>query len=107
MIKESWTTAGWILFISLLISLFTLVIYLSEAGFSDQELNLLLVILRYSSFAVLVSSVYFFITGIIRIVKKPSVYSVLLVIFSIFGVLYGAGIIIVDAFITVITNGQT
>jgi hypothetical protein len=107
MIKESWTPAGWIIFFSLLISLFTLIIYLSEAGFSDEELFFLLAILRYSSFTVCVCSVFFCVTGIINLFRKPSVYSVLLVIFSILGALYGAGIIIVDAFITTITSGQS
>jgi hypothetical protein len=105
MIKESWTPAGWILFFSFTISLFTLFIYLTETGFTDEELFLLLAILRYSSFTVCVCSVFFFITGIIRLFKKPSAGKVLLVIFSVFGVLYGAGIIIVDAFITTITSG--
>jgi hypothetical protein len=107
MIKESWTPARWILLFSFTISLFTLIIYLAETGFSDEELFLLLVIMRYSSFTVCVSSIFFLVTGIIRLFKKLSVYSVLLVIFSVLGALYGAGIIIVDAFITTITKGQS
>jgi len=107
MLKETRTPAGWILLISLLISIFTMIIYLSETGFSDEELFLLLIIVRYSSFAVCVSSVFFFITGIISLVKKPSLYSILTVVLSVIGALYGAGIIIVDAFIATITSGQS
>jgi hypothetical protein len=104
MIKESRTPAVWILFFSLTVSLLTLIIYLTENGFSDEELFLLLAILRYSSFTVIVASLFFCITGIVTLIKKPSVYRVLQVLFSVFGVLYGAGIIIVDAFITTITR---
>ncbi|MDR2941956.1 MAG: hypothetical protein LBV17_05145 [Treponema sp.] len=107
MIKESWMPAGWILCFSFTISLFTLIIYLTENGFSDKELFLLLAIMRYSSFTVCVSSIFFCITGIIRLFKKPSVYSVFTVIFSVLCILYGAGIIIVDALITTITGGQS
>jgi len=107
MIKESRAPAGWILFFSFLISLFTLIVYLAETEFSDEELFLLLVIMRYSSFMVCISSMFFFVTGIISLFRKPTVYSVLLVIFSILGVLYGTGIIMVDAFITTITGGQS
>jgi len=107
MIKESWTPAGWILFFGFSISLFTLIIYLTETGFSDKELFMLLAIMRYSSFTVCVSSIFFFVTGIIRLFRKPSAYYVLMVIFSFFGILYGAGIIIVDVFITTITGGRS
>jgi hypothetical protein len=105
MIKEIRTPAKWILFFSFLISLFTLMIYLAETGFSDEELLLLLTILRYSSFAVCVCSLFFCITGIIHLFRKPAVYYVLMVIFSVLGALYGAGIVIVDAFITSVTYG--
>jgi len=107
MIKESWQPARWILFFSFSISLFTLIIYLTENGFSDKELFLLLAIVRYSSFTVCVSSMFFFITGIIRLFKEPSVHYVFVVIFSFFGILYGAGIIIIEVFITIITNLQS
>ena len=107
MIKESRTPAGWVLFFSLLTSLFTLIIYLSENGYSDEELMFLLVILRYSSFTVSVSSLFFFVTGIISLIKKFTVYSLLQVIFSVLGVFYGAGIIIVNALIATITGGQS
>jgi hypothetical protein len=107
MIKESRRPAGWILIFSLIISLLILVIYLSETGFADEELLLLLAILRYSSFAVCVSSIFIFVTGIICLTKKISVYLILQVIFSVLCVFYGAGIIIIDAFITTITGGQS
>ncbi|MDR0301239.1 MAG: hypothetical protein LBI04_02885 [Treponema sp.] len=106
MIKESRTSARWILLLSFTISLITLIIYLTETALSDEELFLLLALLRYSSFTVCVSSVFFFITGIISLFKNFSVNLVLQVIFSILGILYGSGIIIVDAFLDVITRGQ-
>jgi len=107
MIKESRVPAGWILFFSLLISFFTLIIYMSENGFSDKELFFLLAILRYSSFTVCVSSLFFFITGIVSLVKEPDFVSVIIVIFSVIGVFYGAGIVLIDAFISIVSRGQT
>jgi len=105
MIKESRKTAGWILLFSFLVSLFTLIIYMLETGFEDKELLLLLAIMRYSSFTVFVSSMFFFITGIISLVKKVSVQLIIQVFLSFLGVFYGAGIIVVDAFISTISNG--
>jgi hypothetical protein len=105
MIKESRKPASWVLIFSLIVSLFTFIVYLSETGFSDEELFLLLSILRYSSFSVVVSSIFFFVTGIISLTRKVTAPLILQVIFSLLGVFYGAGIIVVDAFITTITNG--
>jgi len=107
MIKESYASAGWILFFSFIISFLTLIIYMFENGFSDKELFFLLAILRYSSFTVCVSSIYFFITGIISLFKKIDFQSVLIVVFSVLGVFYGAGIVVIDAFISIISNGQS
>ena len=105
MIKEIRKSAGWILLISFIISLLTLVIYMLETGFADKELLLLLAILRYSSFTVFISSIFYLVTVIISLTKKRSVFLYLQVLFSILGVFYGAGIIAVDAFITTISNG--
>jgi hypothetical protein len=105
MIKESRKTSGWILLFSFLVSLFTLIVYILETSLADKELFLLLAIMRYSSFTVFVSSMFFFITGIISLVKKFSVILILQVFFSFLGVFYGAGIIVADAFISTITNG--
>jgi hypothetical protein len=105
MIKESRKTAGWILLFSFLVSLFTLIVYILESGFEDKELFLLLAIMRYSSFTVFISSMFFFITGIISLVKKATVLLFFQVFISVLGVFYGAGIIVIDAFISTITNG--
>jgi len=78
-----------------------------ENGFSDKELFFLLAILRYSSFTVCVCSVFFFITGIISLFKKFEFQAVLIVVFSCLGVFYGAGIIVIDAFISIISSGQS
>ena len=105
MIKEIKKPAGWIILFSFLISIITLIIYLLEPGFSDEELIFLLVIMRYSSFTVCISSIFFLVTGIISLAKKRTLYLILQVLFSVLGVFYGAGIIVIDAFITTITNG--
>jgi hypothetical protein len=105
MIKKLRKPAGWLLLFTLLVSFATLIIYLSDAGFSDEKLFLLLAVLRYSSFTVFVSSMFFFISGIISLVKKFTLRLFLQVFFSVLGVFYGAGITVVDAFISTITNG--
>ena len=104
MIIESRKTAGWVLLFSFLVSLFTLIVYLIETGLSDKEFFLLLAIMRYSSFTVFVSSMFFVVTGIISLVKKFSVRLILQVFLSVLGVFYGVVIIVVDAFISTITN---
>jgi hypothetical protein len=105
MIKESRKTAGWILLFSFLVSIFTLIVYMLETGLEDKELFLLLAFMRYSSFTVFVSSLFYFITGIISLVKKASVKLIFHVFISLLGIIYGAGIIVIDAFISTITNG--
>jgi hypothetical protein len=47
------------------------------------------------------------VTGIVRLFINPSLNNGLLVLFSILGALYGAGIVLLDAFITTITGGQS
>jgi hypothetical protein len=104
-INEIRKPAGWILLSSFLVSLFTLIIYLLGTGIADKDLFLLLAIMRYSSFTVLISSIFFLVTVIISLIEKRSVFLFLQVLFSVLGIFYGTGIMAVDAFITTISNG--
>ena len=100
------SSAVWILAACLSISTAALFFYLSETDFSDETLFWLLSVLRYSSFFVCICSVYLFITGIFNFFRKPSVLSVMGVFMFLFFALYGACIIVVDAFIISITGGN-
>jgi len=103
--KISVNPAVWILIFSFAVSAVSLGIYLAESDFSDKTLFFLLGVMRYSSFMVLFCSIFLLIAGIGRLVKKPSLQAVLKIILSFCTALYGAGIIIMDAFIITITGG--
>ena len=99
--------AVWILAVSFVFSLITLIAYLSELDYSDETLFFLLSVLRYSSFFVCVSSIYLLIACIIQIIRSPSIRSAAGIFLFILSALYGAGMIILDAFITSISGGNT
>jgi len=105
LINELRKPAGWILLSSFIISLFSLVIYLLETSVEDKDIALLIAIMRYSSFTVFLSSIFFLITVIISLTEKRSASLFLQALFSVLGVFYGAGIMAVDAFITTISSG--
>jgi hypothetical protein len=98
--------AIWILALCFFVSMITLGVYLTEKDFPDEKLIFLLVILRYSSFMVCICSVYLLIDSIVCIIRKPSVLFVIRIIVSFCCVLYGTGIIIMDAFINSISRGM-
>jgi hypothetical protein len=94
-----------VLAMGIFISMIALVIYLSETDFSDEALFFILRILRYSSFFVCICSVYLLVDGILLVIKKPSLIFMVRTIMSFICLLYGAGIIIMDAFIISLTEG--
>lgn len=97
--------AVWILAFSFAVSAVTLGVYLAESDYSDKTLLFLLGVLRYSSFLVCVCSIFLLITGIGALIKKPSPLSALRVVLFFCSTLYGAGIIVIAAFIISITGG--
>jgi len=103
--KKSVNPAVWILIFSFVVSAVSLGIYLAESDFSDKTLFFLLGVMRYSSFMVLFCSIFLIIAGIGRLIRKPSVPAVLKIILSFFTAMYGAGIIVYDAFIITFTGG--
>ncbi|MCL2243654.1 MAG: hypothetical protein FWC03_04210 [Treponema sp.] len=96
----------WILGLSLLISVISLVLYLRESDYSDERLLSLLSVLRYSSFFVCFFSIFLLAASIIRVFRRPSALPVLGIVLSIFTTLYGALIIILDAAIISFTGGS-
>jgi uncharacterized membrane protein len=98
--------AVWILAASFTASIITLIIYYLEIDFSDESLLFMLSILRYTSFLVFISSLFLVITGIIRVIKKPSVVSVITLILPLFAAIYGVCIIIIGIFILAFMGGS-
>jgi hypothetical protein len=94
-----------ILSIGIFISMFALVVYLTETDFSDETLFFLLAVLRYSSFFVCICSVYLLVDSIVFLVRSPSLLNVIRMIVSLCCVLYGSGILIMDAFINSFSEG--
>ena len=96
----------WILGLSFIISLTSLILYLKESEYSDEKLLLLLSILKYSSFFVCFFSVFLLISCVIRIIRRLSVLPVLGIFLSICTALYGAAIILLEAAIISFTGGS-
>ena len=91
---------------SFAVSVIALIVYLIEKDYSDETLYLLLTVLRYSSLLVCICSIFLLAAGIAGLIRKPSVLSFTGVILSVFFTLYGAGIMIIDAFIVSFTGGN-
>lgn len=96
---------AWILVASFAVSFTALIIYLAEASFSDINLYLLLIVLRYSAFIICLCSLHkmiMHIYGIIRHYKfRPKKFVIFLGFF-----LYGVSIILFEAFISAISGGN-
>ena len=94
-----------IVLICLFFSLASLGIYLDESGYPDGVLFSLLMILRYSSFLMCISSVYLLVNSTIQLIRKPSVLMVFMLFLSFFCALFGASMVIIEAFIFTIAGG--
>jgi hypothetical protein len=97
--------AIWILSIGILISMTVLVIYMAENDYSDDTLFFLLAVLRYSAFFICVCSIYLLVDSIVLLVRFSTVFYIVRIVFSFLCLIYGAGIIIMDAVIISITEG--
>jgi len=99
---------SWLLVISFLFSIVSLAVYLTETGFSDENLFLLLVIIRYSSFLVFVSSLYklfHYFYDILFKKNKIAKYIIKIIILLLL-ILYCFGIFFLEGFITVFSGGM-
>ena len=107
--KKIRTPAVWALGAGIVLSLAVLSIYIAESGLqdvSDETLFRLLALLRYLSFLVCICSVYLLAAGIFRVIKRPGVFLIVQIVLFLCSTLYGAGIILIDAFILSITGGN-
>ena len=94
-----------ILVIGLVFSLISLGIYLFEPGFSDEWLFFLLTAIRHFSLLIIICSVYLLIINIARTIRKPGVITILGIFLSLICIVYGAGIMIIEAFIVSVAGG--
>ena len=94
-----------IVLICLFFSLASLGIYLDESGYPDGVLFSLLMVLRYSSFLMCISSVYLLVNCTVQIIRKPSILMAIMAVLSFFCALFGASMVIVEAFIFTIAGG--
>jgi len=96
-----------LLLVGLVFSIISLIIYLLENGFSDENLFLLLIIIRYSSIFVFICSVYkIFICIYFIIIKKQKLIQSIIKIFLYFLlIIYCFGVFYLEAFITVFSGG--
>ncbi|MCL2442134.1 MAG: hypothetical protein FWD13_01555 [Treponema sp.] len=98
---------GWILVICLVISLVSLIIYLTESGYSDDILFLLLAILRYSSFMVFVCAFYKLLLNFYRIFRHKRKVNPIKIIIYFLLLFYGIFFVLLEALIVVIAKGNT
>ena len=96
--------SAWILIISFIVSLFTLIIYIQESDFSDETLFLLLLILRYSSFLLCICAFYKILVNIFRIRSLRAAGIIKIIVYFLF-ILYGLAIIFLETVIVVISGG--
>ncbi|MDR3020713.1 MAG: hypothetical protein LBU66_07405 [Treponema sp.] len=95
-----------ILYLCLIISFATLIIYLFDFNFNDKLLFSLLIILRYSSFIVCICSFHKLIINTFHIFRRPSFKRVFHAFLYIAFIVYGAAMIFLEAFITAIAIGN-
>ena len=95
-----------ILYMSLIVSLTTLVFYFMEINYSDNFLYFLLVILRYSSFILCVCSLYKLLVNIFHFFRRPSLLRAMKNLLYLAFIFYGVVIILFESFIVVIAGGN-
>jgi len=107
---------GWLLLASFIVSLGSLVFYLSGSGFSDKTLFFLLDIIKYSVYLVFICSFYKLLICIFNIIynRKTAAQStpqknnhLLFIIFYLLFIIYSVCMILIDAFILAVSGGNT
>ena len=96
----------WGLVISLVLSLASLVVYLSGADFTDEILFLLLWLLRCLSVFVCVFSLYSLLSSIRRMIHGSSAAFVLTIALYFVSFLWGAGLIVFSTFMVALAEGN-
>lgn len=95
-----------ILYISLVISLSSLVIYLLDFNLNDNILFFVLMMLRYSSFILCICSLYKLLVNIYHVIRRPSVLRAMKNLLYILFIVYGIIVVLFETFISVIAVGN-
>jgi len=96
---------AWLLVVSFAISFVSLIIYLAEAGFSDEILLILLLVLRYSAFMVCLCSLHKMVMHMYGVFRRYKFHPKKFAFFVCF-LLYGVCIILFESFIVAISRGN-
>jgi hypothetical protein len=104
-LKKIIDPAIWILLLSFGISLIALVIYLTDNNYSDAALFFLLTIMRYSSFILCVCALYKLSLNIYRCIRDRRLRLFRLMIYIMF-IVYGIFVVLMDAFIVMLSGGN-
>jgi len=102
--RHSYT--AYVLFLCLAVSLVSLIIYILEVNYDDSFLYYLLIIMRYSSFMVIVCCFYKILLNFYRIIFKHRKLSPVKMILYFVFLFYGIFIFLFEAFIVVISKGN-
>jgi len=99
----------WILAVSLAVSVGSLVISLSDNGFSEENLFVIYAILRYSTIIALACSVYLFLKNIYYLIRRRSkvFICILKILLCLFLVALCIGFFYMEAFIIVFSAGNS
>ena len=101
------SVSAWILSVCFTVSLVTLVLYLFDLQYDDQFIYFLLVILRYSAFLVFIIALYKLFLNFYRlIIKRRKIHPVKMIVYF-FLLIYGFVLFIIEAFIVIISGGNT
>jgi hypothetical protein len=95
-----------ILYLCLVVSLVTLVIYFMELNYDDNFLYFLLIIIRYSSFILCICSLYKLLVNIFHFFRRPSVLRAMKNLLYLLLLLYSIIIILFESFIVVVSGGN-
>jgi hypothetical protein len=95
-----------ILYLCLVISLVTLVIYLLDLNLSDKSLFILLIVLKYSSTILCICSLYRLIVNIYHIIRRPSFLRAMKNLLYLVFIIYGTIVVLLETFISVIAGGN-
>jgi hypothetical protein len=95
-----------ILYISLVISLVSLIVYLLDLNLSDKALFYLLIVLKYSSTILCICSLYRLIVNIYHVIRRPSVLRAMKNLLYLFFIVYGTVVVLLETFISVIAAGN-
>ena len=97
---------AWILTVSFLISFAALIVYLLDLDFSDEVLFFLLKILQYSSFMIIVCSLYKLFLNIIRLIRRTMRIRIIKIILYFILLIYGVFIVLLVSFIDIFARGN-